>query len=54
MSEIKGHLLGIILTISIFGVVLAAMTTAFTNVSKTIGDRAEEAAQTEVIVDPGD
>lgn len=43
MSEIKGHLLGIILTISIFGVVLAAMTTAFTTISKTVGDRAEAA-----------
>lgn len=43
MSEIKGNLLGIILTISIFGVVLAAMTAAFTSISKTVSDRAEAA-----------
>lgn len=44
MSEIKGHLLGIILTIAIFGVVLTAMTAAFTSVSETIGQRATDAA----------
>ncbi|MCQ3034968.1 MAG: hypothetical protein MJ248_01920 [Bacilli bacterium] len=43
MSEIKGQLLGIILTISIFGVVLAAMTAAFKNVSQSVADQATSA-----------
>lgn len=46
MSEIKGQLLGIILTISIFGVVLGAMIAAFTSVSQTIGDKMTDAAST--------
>lgn len=50
MSEIKGQLLGIILTIAIFGVVLAAMGTAFANVSQTIATRAEEIASVETSV----
>ncbi len=48
MSEIKGQLLGIILTISIFGIVAAAMATSFTNASKKIGDQVENVATTEV------
>lgn len=48
MSEIKGQLLGIILTISIFGVVLGAMITAFTTASKSIGDKMTAAATTSV------
>ena len=43
MSEIKGQLLGIILTISIFGVVLATMTAAFKLVSEQTADKATEA-----------
>lgn len=48
MSEIKGQLLGIILTIAIFGVVLTGMSIAFANVSDSIGTRAEEIATTQV------
>lgn len=48
MSEIKGQLLGIILTISIFGIVAAAMATSFTNASKKIGEQVENVATTEV------
>lgn len=48
MSEIKGQLLGIILTISIFGIVLAAMATSFGKMGDSIGERMEEVATTEV------
>ena len=48
MSEIKGQLLGIILTISIFGGVLAAMGTSFGKMSDKVGERVEEIATTEV------
>ncbi len=48
MSEIKGQLLGIILTVSIFGIVAAAMATAFTTASKSIGDKVTSAASAEV------
>lgn len=55
MSEIKGQLLGIILTISIFGVVLGAMVTAFGRMSSKVGDRVDEIATTEVTyVEEGD
>lgn len=46
MSEIKGQLLGIILTIAIFGVVLTTMVTAFGNMSDTVGSRVESIANT--------
>ena len=36
MSEIKGQLLGIILTIAIFGVVLTAMVTSFGKMNRSI------------------
>ena len=52
MSEIKGQLLGIILTISIFGVVLAAMVTSFGRMSSTVGERVEEIATQEVTYTP--
>lgn len=44
MSEIKGQLLGIVLTISIFAIVFGVMTTMFFNVSRSIEDNAEEIA----------
>ena len=49
MSEIKGQLLGIILVRAIFGVVLGAMTAAFTHASETIEDRVEDAAYTNTV-----
>lgn len=52
MSEIKGQLLGIILTISIFGVVLAAMVASFGKMSDRVGERVEEIATTEVTYTP--
>ena len=36
MSEIKGSLLGIILTVTVFGIVLAALGGVFQNVSDTV------------------
>lgn len=48
MSEIKGQLLGIILTIAVFGVVLTAMVSSFGKMSETVGSRVEEIATTEV------
>ena len=49
MSEIKGQLLGIILVLAIFGVVLGALTTAFTHASATIQERVEDAAYTNTV-----
>lgn len=48
MSEIKGQLLGIILTISIFGIVIAAMAAAFTTASQSISKKITDAASTSV------
>ena len=48
MSEIKGQLLGIILTVSIFGIVAAAMATAFNSASETIGSKVENVATTNI------
>lgn len=53
MSEIKGQLLGIILTIAIFGVVLTAMVASFGKMSETVGSRVEEIATTEITYTPG-
>ena len=51
MSEIKGSLLGIILTIAVFGVVLATIGGVFQTVSDTIGERMSTAAETTLVVD---
>lgn len=52
MSEIKGQLLGIILAISIFGVVLAAMVTSFGKMSDKVGERVEQIATTTATYTP--
>lgn len=39
MSELKGSLLGIILTITVFGIVLVTLGGVFQNVSDTISER---------------
>ncbi len=46
MSEIKGQLLGILITIAVFGVVLAGMKIAFSNASSTISEKVAVAAET--------
>ena len=42
MSEIKGQLLGIILTLSIFLTVSVALTAIFTNMTKSVEDKVSE------------
>ena len=46
MSEVKGQLLGIIMTIAIFGIVFAAMVTAFTTASNSVSTKVKDAATT--------
>lgn len=41
MSEIKGQLLGIVLVLTIFGVVTVAMTTAFERSADVVQERVE-------------
>ena len=41
MSEIKGQLLGIILVLAIFGIVGAALKSAFTNMKDTVVEEVE-------------
>ncbi|MBO7614353.1 MAG: hypothetical protein J6T15_01430 [Bacilli bacterium] len=41
MSEIKGQLLGIILVLAIFGIVGAALKSAFTNMKDTVVEQVE-------------
>ena len=48
MSEIKGQLLGVILTISIFGIVATTMATSFKKAGESIGSKVENAANTTV------
>lgn len=48
MSEVKGQLLGIIMTIAIFGIVFAAMVVAFTSASSSISQKVQDAATTQV------
>ncbi len=43
MSEIKGQLLGIILVIMVFGIVAAALTTVFTNLTNTVSSEVTKA-----------
>ena len=50
MSEIKGSLLTIILTIAVFGVVLAAVGGAFTAIGLTTSERMESAIETTYVV----
>ncbi len=45
MSEIKGSLLGIILTITIFGVVIGTMAGMFQTVTDIVGDRMTSVAE---------
>ena len=47
MSEIKGTLLGIILTITVFGIVLVTLGGVFQNVSDTLGERMTNASEQE-------
>ena len=51
MSEIKGQLLGIVLTIAVFGVVLGVMVTAFQKVSKAVENQATSAINNAIEVD---
>ena len=46
MSEIKGQLLGILITIAVFGIVLGGMKLAFSNASSTIAEKVAVAAET--------
>ena len=41
MSEIKGQILGILLVLTIFGAVSAALITIFNNLSKTVESKVE-------------
>ncbi|MBO8427757.1 MAG: hypothetical protein IAC58_04295 [Firmicutes bacterium] len=45
MGEIKGQLLGIVLVLSIFGIVATALTTAFTNVSDDVVTKIESSTE---------
>lgn len=49
MSEIKGQLLGVILTIAIFGIVATAMTGAFSKAANDIGSQIENVAETSLV-----
>ncbi len=49
MSEIKGQLLGIILTISIFGIVATTMATSFKKAGESIGSKVESAGNSTVV-----
>lgn len=42
MSEIKGQLLGVILVLSIFGIVSAGMISAFTTLTNKVGKKIDE------------
>ena len=42
MSEIKGQLLGIVLTVALFGIVSAALVVAFQNTSKKVAEEVEK------------
>jgi len=46
MSEIKGQLLGIVITIGIFGVVFGILTTAFRNAGEKVEDNMLAAVET--------
>lgn len=45
MGEIKGQLLGIVLVLSIFGIVATALTTAFNNVSDDVVTKIESSTE---------
>lgn len=44
MSELKGQLLGLVLVLSLFGIITVAMTTAFERSAETVQERVENAA----------
>lgn len=46
MSEIKGTLLGIVLTIAIFGAIFATVKGVFTNTADTISERVDGQLET--------
>ena len=46
MSEIKGTLLGIVLTIAIFGAIFGVMKLTFQGTAETISERAAEVVET--------
>lgn len=48
MSEIKGQLLGIILTITIFGIVAGVMTSAFQKASESVKNKIESVTATSI------
>lgn len=52
MSEIKGSLLTIILTIAVFGVVLTAIGGAFTTIGMKTSERMGEAVEETYVVAP--
>lgn len=43
MSEIKGQLLGIVLTIAVFGAVFAVLVASFKNSANSVGTKMDEA-----------
>ena len=47
MSEIKGQILGIILTIGVFSIVFGALCAAFVNTSKNVESKMQTALTTE-------
>jgi len=44
MSEIKGQLLGIVLVLTLFGIVSGVLIAAFTSMSQSVGDKVNEMA----------
>ncbi len=57
MSEIKGSILGIILTITVFGIALVTLGGIFQSVADTVGERMTNAAEetlVEVVDMPGE
>ena len=51
MSELKGQVLGVILTIALFGTISGVMTAAFNNYNTKIKEEVKEVTGKEVVVE---
>lgn len=52
MSEIKGQILGIILTIAVFGAVFGVLAASFKNSADVVGSRMDEVVYQEYTEEP--
>ena len=50
MSELKGQILGVIITLGLFGTISAVMTAVVTNLNNKIKNEAKSITGTEVVV----